>query len=404
VACWTTASSEKRKRKIRILALTKSTGGIALYNKLLLSKLSRHEFESHTLGLSDQAEAYVSALGESSLSGEPLRMARYRIDPVGDFRVLHRILAVAREHRSDVLLCHGSKAGFIGRAVGRVTGLPVVYRQASMPFLSRVQGKRAPLYWALEYAATLFGGHIVTLTEEARRETLARRLVGPERVSVIRTGVDIARFRPQGIRDQVVADLEMDPRRTVVGWMGRLEPQKAPLDFLEALRLLAPRHPDAQFLMAGEGSLREQVLNRVEALGLAGRVRLLPWQTDPARTLQAFDIYVLSSRWEGLPLTLLEAMASGCAVVSTDVDGCAEAIEDGFSGALVRAGQPGALADKLDELLSSPQRRIEYSKAGRRRAVELFDERRMVLEWRALLMRLVQSRPTAVMLGGSDAA
>ena len=379
--------------KIRILAVTKSTGGIAFYNKMLLSALDPELFESHTICLSENAEGYAAGLRDAGLSAETCAMDRYRINPGGDLRALRHVRRVAKDRQADILICHGSKAGFIGRAVGLLDGIPAIYRQASMPFLRRVQGKKAPYYWLLEHLAGRLGGTLVAITEHARRETRNRNVVKDRAIRVIRTGIDTDRFRPKALRHEVAAELGLDPDRPIVGWLGRFEPQKAPLDYVEALRQVAPRHPDVQFVMAGEGRLRGEV----EALAAAGQlpanVKLLPWQADPARAFQAMDIYALSSLWEGLPLTLLEAMACGCAPVSTTVDGCAEAIGDDGAGILVPPSDPAAMAAALNQMLSDPDFRQSCAKAARDRVLKLFDRRRMVGEWEALLRE--KARPDA---------
>lgn len=372
----------------RILALTKSTGGLAHYNRMLLSLLEGGDLTTHTICLSDGAEAYAASLLSQGLSAEPCAMARYSIDPKGDLRVLRHVMRVARDRQIDAVICHGSKAGFLGRAAACALRLPAVYCQASMPFLRRIQGRRAPAYWALEFVARSFNGIIVTLTEGARRETLAKRLAKPERIMVIRTGIDVERFQPRGLRDEVVREFGLDPARPVVGWMGRLEPQKAPLDFVDAIARVADRHAAAQFVIAGEGGLRQAVRDRLDACALSDRVRLLPWQADTARTFQGFDVYALSSLWEGLPLTLLEAMASGCATISTDADGCSEVIEDEVSGRLVPRARPAAMADALDGMIASPERRSLYGRAARHRVVEHFEKRQMAARWKALLRSL----------------
>lgn len=379
--------------KIRILALTKSTGGIAFYNKMLLSALDPALFESHTICLSENAEAYAAGLREAGLSAETCAMDRYRINPAGDLRALRHVRRVAQEFEADILICHGSKAGFIGRAVGLLDGLPAIYRQASMPFLRRVQGKKAPYYWLLEHMAGRLGGTLVAITEHARRETRNRNVVKERAIRVIRTGIDTDRFRPNGLRQEVAAELGLDPDRPIVGWLGRFEPQKAPMDYVDALLQVAPRHPDAQFVLAGEGRQRGAVEALEKSGQLPANVKLLPWQADPARAFQAMDVYALSSLWEGLPLTLLEAMACGCAPVSTTVDGCSEAIGDDGAGLLVPPADPAAMANALDRMLSDPDFRQNCAEAARARVLKLFDRRRMVGEWEALLRE--KARPDA---------
>ena len=177
---------------MKILAITKSTGGVSLYNRLLLKELKPLGYESHTICLSENAENYAQGLQDLGLSAEPMDMARYSIDPAGDFRVLQQITQIAKDMQPDVIVCHGSKSGFVGRIVGRRIGRPVIYRQASMPFLRRVQGKKAPFYWLLDFLVSKIGGHIVTLTEDAMHTTAKFKLNPKDRISVIRTGVDLS--------------------------------------------------------------------------------------------------------------------------------------------------------------------------------------------------------------------
>lgn len=379
----------------KILAITKSTGGVSLYNRLLLTELQQEGFQSHTVCLSDDAKDYAEKLRARGLSAEPMAMARYSIDPAGDLRVLRQITRIARDMAPDVIICHGSKSGFVGRIVGRRIGCPVIYRQASMPFLRRVQGAKAPVYWLLDYLVGKIGGHIVTLTEDAMHTTRKFRLNPKDRISVIRTGVDVDRFSPPADRSAAVRDIGLDPDRLVVGWMGRLEPQKAPLDYVEALKIVAPKHPDVQFVFAGDGRMRTEVQNAIDTAGLGDQVRMLAWQDDPAKTLKAFDVYTLSSLWEGLPITLLEAMASGCCPVSTDVDGCTDAIVDGETGRLVVAGDPKVFAAALDQVLADPVLRKTLAAGARKRATDLFDKRIMVRNWMALIEKLTKSRSNA---------
>ena len=380
-------------RPLSVLALTKSTGGTAFYNRIVLEGLMRTRpgaFDSHTLCLSEQADAYARDLQGLGLSAEAFAMSRYGIDPMGDLRVVRRVGRLLRGRGADVVICHGSKAGFIGRAVGARLGVPVIYCQASLPFQRRIQGWKAPLYGAFELGARLFRGHIVALTESARSATLRARLSAPARIDVIRTGIDVERFRPRGRRDAVVAEFGLDPARPVVGWIGRLEKQKAPLDLVAAIERVAARRPDAQFAVAGEGRLDGAVRARLEGAGLSGRVRLLPWQSDPARTYEGFDIMAMTSLWEGLPLTLLEAMASGAVPASTDVDGCTEVVEDGVSGRLVGPADPDAMAGALDDLLDrhADGRLAAMRAAARRRVVARYSRDRMVAEWAALIERI----------------
>lgn len=372
---------------ISVLAVTKSTGGTAFYNQTLLAGLEPEHFRSHTICLSENAPAYSASLQAIGLGAEQISMSRYRIDLVGDFKAFRRIHALAASNAFDVILCHGSKAGFMARLAGWLSRTPTIYCQASLPFLRRIQGWKSTAYGALEILARGFGGHIVSLTQSARDATMRRHITSADASSVIRTGIDTDRFRPKGRRDAAVTEMGLDPSRPVVGWIGRFEPQKAPMEYLAALELVVRKHPDAQFVIAGEGAQLQDMKERISATGLTSAVHLLGWQDDPVKTFEAFDIFAMTSRWEGLPLTLLEAMAMGVVPVSTDVDGCAEVIRDGIDGRLVPAGDPQAMADALDDLLERDD--LDTMKSRARDRIEFtFNQQRMISEWAALLRRL----------------
>lgn len=372
---------------IPILALTKSTGGIALYHRALVAGLDPARFRIHTLCLSENGKSYADDLRAVGGSAETVAMERYRIDPFGDLRVYRAAVAAARRIGARVILSHGSKPGLIGRVAGWKLGVASVYCQASLPFLPRVQGRRSAVYGVIERLAGRLGGTIVCLSDGARDLTVGHGIAAARQCCVIKSGVDLARFAPTGRKAELRAALGLAPDRPVLGWIGRFEPQKAPEIFVAAAARVLAVLPDVQVVMAGEGRLKPELTAQIAAAGLTGRIRLLPWQADPAALMETFDVFALSSRWEGLPLILLETMAMGCVPVSTDVDGCAEVVRNGQDGYLVAAGDAEGLAGAVLSALADPERLQALSRAAQARVRESFDAGRMIAEWDALLTR-----------------
>src|SRR5439155_6398546 len=129
-----------------------------------------------------------------------------------------------------------------------------------------------------------------------------------------------------------------------IGSVTRLAEQKDPLTFVRAAAMIARAAPDARFVLVGDGPLRADVEKVAAELGILDRLVITGVRRDVASLLRTFDVFVLSSRWEGLPRVVLEAMAARVPVVATDVDGVGEVVIDGESGRLVPAGAPRALA------------------------------------------------------------
>lgn len=372
---------------IRLLSVTKSTGGLAEYNRRLVTRLNGERFRPEVVCLSDRNTIYAAELQALGIPAVAMAMARYTIDPLSDLGLAVRLLQYVRRRRYDVLVGHGSKAGFLVRLVGRLAGVPAVYALATMAFLPRIQGRKARLYAQLERVGALMGGHIVTITGDARDQLVRRRVAPARQITVIRTGIDLSEFGDPPDRTAACASLGLDPERPVIGWAARLSLQKAPGDYVQVAAQVLAARPDAQVFMAGEGELKPAVQAQIDALGLREQIVIRPWQTDVPTLLAALDVYVQTSHWEGLPQAVLEAMAMRCTVVATAVDGTREAIVDGESGLLLPAGDVTGMAAAISALLGDEPRRRQLGAAARRRIESAFTSERMISEWEDLLRK-----------------
>jgi glycosyltransferase involved in cell wall biosynthesis len=190
--------------------------------------------------------------------------------------------------------------------------------------------------------------------------------VPASRVRVILNGVDVARFAGGGDdRRTTRRALDIDDEAWVIGTIATLRPQKNHTLLLEAFARVARAVPAARLVLAGGGPLAETLEERSRALGVRDQVYFLGSRLDAPALLRAFDTYCLSSHYEGLPLTILEAMAAGCPIVATRVLGIAEVVRDGETGLLVSPDNPAALADALLRVRAAPALAARLVGAGR---------------------------------------
>ncbi len=212
----------------------------------------------------------------------------------------------------------------------------------------------------------------------AQRAALAAGGVPGSKIVLSPNGVDVeGRFRPEAYADRLEelrARFGVDPKRGVVCWVGRLSEEKDPLLFVDTVARLRELRPGGvQALMLGDGPQRLAVEAAIRRLGLEETIETLGVRDDTAEALAVSDVFVLPSRVEGSPITLLEAMGMGRAVVAADVGSVSEAVEDGRSGRLVRERSAAAFAAAAAELLESPERRRSLGAAARATVVERFN-------------------------------
>lgn len=268
-------------------------------------------------------------------------------------RGLARLITHARRFHPHVV--HGYLFGpnLFAVIAGRLTGVPVV-AVAKRNVDAFETGRQR----ALQRVTHRWATH-VTAVSEAVANSVSALGVPRARITVIPNGVDAARF------DSVVEP--RDPvRDPVVGSVGCLAPRKDYGTLMEALALLMHRGRTFQAVLVGDGPDRAALEARREALGLRDRVTFLGERADVERLLLGFDVFVLSSREEGIPNALLEAMAAGRPAVATAVGGTPEVMEAGVTGWLVPPEAPAALADALDEALTQPAEARRRGEAARR--------------------------------------
>jgi glycosyltransferase involved in cell wall biosynthesis len=257
-----------------------------------------------------------------------------------------RIAAHLRKLGVHVLHCHLPIAGVVGRVAGRLAGVPVVYTEHNaMERYRRVTRRLNLLTWAWQDR--------VIAVSQGVADSIRGRVGTRALVEVIQNGVDTDRFRRNGSDGEHVRDeLGIPTAAPVIGTVAVFREQKRLQDWLAAAWLLGERHPDAHFILVGDGPLRDSIGRLVNTLGLGNIVHLPGLREDVRPYLAAMDVYLISSQFEGLPVALLEAMAMECAVVATAVGGIPEVLGAGDCGMLVEPGRPDRLAAAVSNLLT----------------------------------------------------
>jgi glycosyltransferase involved in cell wall biosynthesis len=345
--------------RIRLLYVVANfvTGGAERHLLEMWRRLDRSRFEVRAAVLKREG-AFTPLFEATGVPITDLGVGRRIYDPSGA-RGLLRLISLVQDFRPDVI--HGYLFGpnLFAALAGRACGVPVVCvaKRNVDAFESRRQ-------IAIQRLAHRLATHVTAVSREVGESSIALG-IPRERVTVIENGVDVGRFDPRAPLAAVPGLPAPPAGAPLVGSVGCLAPRKDFGTLLEALARLAGAGIEFRCAIAGDGPERAALEARAATLGLAEHVTFLGERSDVDRLLPHFDLFVLSSREEGIPNALLEAMAAGRACIATRVGGNAEVLADGRTGWLVPAQDPGALAAALERAIRDPSDAASRGAAAR---------------------------------------
>ena len=367
----------------RVLWLIKGLGlgGAERLLATMASKVDRQRFDievAYLLPWSANLRPEFDALGVRTFCLD----ARW----TGEFGWPNRLRSLLRREDYELIHTHSPVPAIAARLLAD-RSVPIVHTEHNL-----WSSYRAPTY--LVNAATFGRNAAAIAVSEAVRASMVRpRWLDRGELPFIETlhhGLDLdAVHRGPIARAVARSTLGVEDGRPIVGSVASFTPQKDHAGLLDAFARVRAQVPDAQLLLIGAGPLEQQVRSLVGKLGLQDHVRLLGRRTDVAELLPGFDVFVLGSRFEGLPISLLEAMASEIACVATHVGGIPEALRDGHDGRLVPPGDPETLGAAIVALLSDASARFSLATAGCERVRARFSIDRAVLRTEELYRELL---------------
>lgn len=319
---------------------------------------------------------FLDQLARRGIPFETLRWLTREVAPHRDVAAAWELAAALRRVRPDVLSLHTAKAGAIGRLVAPSLGLRPLYTPHGWSFADGVGRRSAAAYRWAERVLALLPATLVNVCEADRALALRHGVGGPRAHLVVHNGMP-------DVDPRLRADPGAEPARLVM--VARFEAQKDHATLLRALAGLTHR-PGWSLALVGDGPGAAAARAAVAQLGLAGRVDFVGAVDDAAPHLAAAQAFVLATRWEGFPRSILEAMRAGLPVVATRVAGVAEAVAHGETGLLVERGDVAGLASAIGALLDDPARRRAYGAAGRARYEEAFTFAGMWTRYRELYL------------------
>jgi glycosyltransferase involved in cell wall biosynthesis len=351
-----------------------------------------------SLGAGEGDMSYLIAPGSETIF---LPTLKREISPWADLRTLASLYRLMRSRRPLIVHTHMAKAGSLGRLAAVFYNLTrgsnprarIVHTYHGHVLEGYFGGVKTSVFIALERLLARFSDAIVAIAPRVRDELLIEHRIGTAaKYHIIPLGFDLEPFAAVDDRARQAArdELQIPAEVPVLTTVGRLTAIKDQMTLLSIARQVADRRPDLVVLIVGDGELRRQLEAAAAGLRLSGNVRFLGWRRDLATIYAATDVFALTSRNEGTPVALIEAMAAGVPGVATNVGGVPTVIADDSMGVLVPLDDTAAFVAGVLRLLEAPDR-AAMAAGARAHVLAHFDSRRLVRDieglYRALLAK-----------------
>ncbi|PIS47481.1 MAG: hypothetical protein COT17_03275 [Elusimicrobia bacterium CG08_land_8_20_14_0_20_51_18] len=273
------------------------------------------------------------------------------IRPLRDFLSFFELRKILRSENPDIVHTHSSKAGILGRLAARAAGVrTIIHTFHGFGFNDRQNRLIRFFYVFLEKIAAVFTDRLIFVSRENLKTAGELGIGNPSKYRLIRSGIKLSDYSHDKDKGRLRKFFAQENSKVVVS-LGNLKPQKNPDDFYKIAQDTIHSSSDVYFLYLGGGDRLEEFRKRTEADGLYPRCRFLGWREDSASILSACDFFLLTSLWEGLPRSLVEAMLSGLVPLCYKTDGVLDLVKDGYNGFLFEKGDSVKARETLKKLL-----------------------------------------------------
>jgi glycosyltransferase involved in cell wall biosynthesis len=371
-------SATKRKRLMIVCALDATAW---CFLRPQMRELLRRGWDVHVCCSTREFGQKLTAMG---VTVHDVAISR-GVWPVPHIVAVAQLFKIFRRFSPAVVHVHTPVAAAVGRVAAWLAGVPVrIYTVHGFQYGDATPSWKRTLVLGIEKALGLMTTAMITVNEEDAITARVWSLVAGSRISCIRNGVALEHFAQHDSAAEASLRVAtgIPEGVPVVGTIGRLTVEKGLLDFCDAVNLLVEEFPACHFVIIGKALHEER--NPLTTAGLIDRlvpsarenVHFIDFTDQVRDWLHVMDVFVLASHREGLPVTVLEALAAGTPVVCTDIRGCREAIDNGRCGMLVSPRVPASIAAGIAELLRNPALRDTLAQSGKARAADCFDEDR----------------------------
>ncbi|MHB8481163.1 MAG: glycosyltransferase family 4 protein [Nitrospiria bacterium] len=361
-------------QKIRVIQITHdlNIGGLQRVAADLAQNLNKDRYDVSVCALRE------GGVLEQELSQEGISVIKLPPAPNGvDYFSFWKLYQIFKAVRPDIIHTHNTQPFLEGALAGLMARVPVI--------IHTDHGRQFPdkkRYMFAEQTLARFVSQIVAVSEFTKNDLIQYEKIKASKIKVVLNGIDGRKYSCSidKIRKKKEAGIDRE-RGPIIGWCGRLSPEKGLSFLFKSVKSLVKVYPEIILLIAGEGPLEERLRIEAKELGIERNILFLGRREDVHEIMSIFDIFVLPSIREGLPLVLLEAMAASLPIIASDVGGISRAVKEGINGFLVKPQDPDILYERIKNLLENAELREVFARNAQALFQKEFSLERMIREY-----------------------
>lgn len=387
-----------KKKIIRIISRL-NIGGPAIHTILLTSALNKNGYNDILIcGKVSKYEGNMHSFARDK-NVEPLLIPELgrEISFKKDLKAFFKLYSIVKKEKPDIVHTHTAKAGVLGRLAAIFNGVPIkVHTFHGHIFDSYFSPIKSKIFLFIERFLALFTDKVIVVSETIKDDIVKRRRVTKDKnCVVIPLGLELEKFlNCQNSKGIFRKKFGINDTMLLIGIIGRLVPIKNHRMFLDVAKKTKINSPNTKvkFIIVGDGELREEIRDYAYELGLKDDVIFTGWAKDLVSVYADLDIVVLTSLNEGTPVSLIEAMAAGKAIVATDIGGVKDLVKTNVNGLLTIPGDIDDFYTKLIFFLNDAQKRKEFGKQGRISVIKKYSKERLINDLELLYQELLSKK------------
>ncbi len=366
------------KKNIAIVITKMELGGAQKVALFLAKNLDKKKYNVYFItGIGGYLDETIKKI--NGIKVYFMKNLKHPISPFFDILALFELKKFFKENKIDIVHTHSSKAGILGRFAAKMAGVKlIIHTIHGFPFHKYQNFFIFNIYLMLEKIAAKFCHKLVAVGKDVMDYGLRYKVGKREQYVIIRAGVDINLFKNAKVnKKEYFKKYEINHQDFIVGMIGNLKKQKNPIEFINIADEVMKKDKNVSFIFAGDGPLKTKVNILIKKFNLEEKVKFIGWINEPEKFIRALDVFLLTSLWEGLPCTLVQAIAAKKFCIATDIDGNRELINKVNFGFLYK---PGNYILAAEEILKIKNKKLKITD-NIYKILKEFDENFMLKEY-----------------------